>query len=412
MKIIRKNIFLIGSTIALLGLLAIQVNWIFKSARIKEELFNDKAEMVLSRAVEDLCADMKMCERFGEECRMKCDDDNDKLILQEDEMQRIDSLLQFYIDYYEFPIKYSFELIQNNETGNTKTSSNIFKQKLDGKIIKDDVELKLIVPDKHQFIMEEMGALFVCSVVLIVIVLIFFWITVRSLWKEKLISENTMDFLNNMTHEFKTPIANISLARNMLVKDANINNPAKISHYANIILDENEKLKLQVDQILNMAAIERGEICISQSQVDLKELIESSISTFKMQIEARNGKINFVNKTDNALVSGDKALLLNVVCNLIDNANKYSQELPVITLVLDRMEGHLTLEVKDQGIGISKENQKEIFNKFYRVSTGNVHNVKGFGIGLSFVRKILEAHGATIEVESELGKGSCFRIIF
>jgi two-component system phosphate regulon sensor histidine kinase PhoR len=241
-------------------------------------------------------------------------------------------------------------------------------------------------------------------------VLVLFWRTILSLMKEKKISEHTTDFLNNMTHEFKTPLTNIALAGKMLMKDANIKQEDKIRHYSGIILEENEKLRLQVEQVLNMTAFERGEIPLQKMELNFHELIHDSLKYISIQVENKKGHVHLDLRADRFMIIGDKTHLTNALCNLVDNAIKYSPEHPEITIQTSNKGGSLLISVTDKGIGIEKEFHDKVFEKFFRVPTGNVHDVKGFGIGLSYLKKIVELHGGTVALQSEPGKGATFTI--
>ena len=230
--------------------------------------------------------------------------------------------------------------------------------------------------------------------------------------KEKKISEHTTDFLNNMTHEFKTPLTNIALAGKMIIKDPAVNPEDKIKHYSEIILEENEKLRLQVEQVLSMTALERGEIPLQKTELDFHELIHESLKYISIQIENKQGNIKLNLDAERPVVMGDRTHLTNALCNLVDNAIKYSREKPELTIQTSNTGQNLIVVISDEGIGIEKEYQKKVFDKFFRVPTGDVHDVKGFGLGLAYIKKIVELHGGTIELQSEKGKGTTFTITF
>jgi two-component system phosphate regulon sensor histidine kinase PhoR len=322
--------------------------------------------------------------------------------------------------FYSFKIDYSFEVVKPNlfsfKEENTFTNNlspkqpACYKEGLKEEANKNGWELKLIFPEKTQYILAEMGIQFATSVILIIIVFILFWRTTLSLLREKKISEYTCDFLNNMTHEFKTPLTNIALASKMMVKDSTIKQEDKIKHYSGIILEENEKLRLQVEQVLSMTALERGEIPIQKTELDVHQLILDSVKCMNLQIENEQGKLNLNLNADELVVIGDKTHLTNAICNLIDNAIKYSVEKPEISIQTSNIESYLVIVISDKGIGIEKEYQKKVFDKFFRVPTNNVHNVKGFGLGLAYIKKIIELHGGTIELESEKKIGTSFTI--
>lgn len=414
MKLNRPNTFIIISSLALLIVLIIQVNWILQTAKIKEEFFNEKANMVLSRTTEALRSDKETCKKIGACADI---DNNAELTsrLGKNEVHIIDSLFKHYMKFYNFHIDYSFEVMKPgamaviNETGFADYNYN----KSLGEVgSKNGIELKLSFPEKKQYIIAEMGTMFLTSVILILVVLFMFWRTVLSLIKEKKISEYTTEFLNNMTHEFKTPLTNIALAGKMIIKDSTLKQEEKIKHYSGIILEENEKLRLQVEQMLSMTALERGEIPLQKVELDIHELIKESLKCISVQIENRHGILNLDLNAKNYRIKGDKTHLTNSFCNLIDNAIKYSKEQPEISITTHNSDHNLVIVVQDNGIGISKEYQKQVFDTFFRVPTGDVHDVKGFGLGLAYIKKIVQLHDGTIQLQSEKGKGTTFTITF
>lgn len=412
MTLKRTYLFIAVSSIALVAVLIIQVSWILQSAQIKEKLFNEKANMVLSRTTEALRADNETCKKI-EACAENESTSASAVSLGQEENRKIDSLFSYYMKFYNIQIDYTFEIRKpspvttKDEIGFTNYTYNKPLEEVSGN---NGIDLKLILPVKKQFILAEMGTLFITSVILILVVLLLFWRTILSLMKEKKLSEHTSDFLNNMTHEFKTPLTNIALAGKMIIKDSNIKQEDKIKHYSEIILEENEKLRLQVEQVLSMTALERGEIPVQKSELDFHELINNSLKHIRIQIENRKGSLALDLKADKYLVMGDRTHLTNALCNLIDNAIKYSGEKPEIQIQSSNVDGNLIISVSDKGLGIEKEYQKKIFDKFFRVPTGNVHDVKGFGLGLAYIKKIVELHDGNIELQSEKGKGTTFTI--
>jgi two-component system phosphate regulon sensor histidine kinase PhoR len=390
--------------------LIIQVNWIYQTAKIKEDLFNEKANMVLSRTTEALLSDKETCMKIGA-CIDNESDPGLVTKLGKDEVYKIDSLLNYYMKFYNFHIDYTFAVAKPGNISIENGMVNfVYNKTIEDDAIANGVELKLIFPEKRQFIIAEMGKLFITSVLLILIVLILFWRTVQSLLNEKKISEHTTDFLNNMTHEFKTPLTNIALAGKMILKDAAIREEDKIKHYSGIILEENEKLRLQVEQVLSMTALERGEIPVIKSELDFHQLIHDSLKYISIQIENKQGNIQLNLGADRFVVMGDRTHLTNALCNLIDNAVKYAREKPALSIQTLNSGQNLIIIVSDEGIGIEKEYHKKVFNKFFRVPTGDVHDVKGFGLGLSYIKKIIELHEGSIALQSEKGKGSTFTI--
>jgi two-component system, OmpR family, phosphate regulon sensor histidine kinase PhoR len=407
MQLNRTNIFIAISSIALLLVLIIQVNWIFQTAKIKEGLFNEKANMVLSRTTEALSSDKETCRKIG--ACVESDGGSESVAkLGENEVHKIDSLFNHYMKFYNFHIDYTYEVIKADPVAalnESRITNYIYNKTLEDEAGNNGIELKLIFPEKRQFIIAEMGTMFITSVILILVVLFMFWRTILLLIKEKRISEHTADFLNNMTHEFKTPLTNIALAGKMIAKDSSIKHDDKIRHYSGIILEENEKLRLQVEQVLSMTALERGEIPLRKTETDFHELIKDSLKYINIQIENKQGNLKLNLDAEKFVVMGDRTHLINAMCNLIDNAIKYSPEKPQIHIQTTNVGQNLVVTVSDKGIGIEKEYQKKVFDKYFRVPTGDVHDVKGFGLGLAYIKKIIELHGGTIELQSEIRKG-------
>jgi two-component system phosphate regulon sensor histidine kinase PhoR len=407
MKLNRTHLFVGISSLALLVVLIIQVNWIFQTAKIKEALFNEKANLVLSKTVEALSSDSTLHRDPG-------------IYLDAAEVNKIDSLLNVNMKFYHIHLEYSFQVIPL--PGSTRKETHFFNpayQEQSGIYQtcieevpsgKNSMELKLVFPKKEQFILAEMGIPFISSVVLILVVLIMSWRTILSLVKEKKISEHTTEFLNNMTHEFKTPLTNIGLAGKMLMKDPAVEQENKIKHYSEIILEENEKLKLQVEQMLGMTALERGEIPLRKTEVDLHVLIHEAVKRIRIQIESKAGNLHVYPEAEQFVIMGDQVHLTNALANLIDNSIKYSIGKPEIKIRTSNASKHFVFTISDQGIGIEKEFQKKVFDQFFRIPTGDVHDVKGFGLGLAYVKKIVELHGGTISLWSEKGKGTTFTL--
>ena len=409
MKQNRLRLFILASSISLVAVLAIQVNWIFRTAKMKEELFNEKANMVLAKTTEALGSDEATCQKIGE-CMEEGEQSGSDTPLGKAEIRTLDSLIRHYMQFYNVHIDYTFTVAKPASARVRRLKDAIFNKPLDDVVHKSGVELKLIIPDKNQYLLAEMGIPFFTSVILILVVLVLFWRTVYSLMKEKEISEHTTDFLNNMTHEFKTPITNISLAGKMMTKEQNLHREDKIRHYSDIILEENEKLRLQVEQVLSMTALERGEMPMQKSEFDFHTLVQDSLNRISIQIENSKGHVETALKAQQSILFADKTHIANAVCNLFDNAIKYSGPNPVLFVSTKNEGSDFVFVLSDKGIGIGKEYQKKVFETYFRVPTGNIHPIKGFGLGLAYVKQIVESHHGSISVQSEIGKGTTFTI--
>jgi two-component system phosphate regulon sensor histidine kinase PhoR len=248
------------------------------------------------------------------------------------------------------------------------------------------------------------------SFILLGVVVFGFVYTVRTIYKQRQFAGLMVDFINNMTHEFKTPISTIALASEALANPEIVRDENRLLRYNRIIRDENTRMRNQVEKILEMAALEEGDYELNIAAVDAHKIIADAVQNIALQIEKRGGKIECQLRAAAPVIDADEVHLANIIHNLLDNANKYSPETPVIKIATENDGDGLHIRIADNGIGLRPEDQKRVFEKYYRVPTGNVHDVKGFGLGLSYVRLMVEAHGGTITVKSEYQKGSEFEI--
>lgn len=271
--------------------------------------------------------------------------------------------------------------------------------------------LTVYFPHEQRYIFNEMLLYILLSVLFVLIVISGFWYVTRSLFLQKKLAAIRTDYVNNMTHELKTPIATISVTSEMLLKPEVQARKDKVDHYAKIIYNETQRLKNQADQVLQVAVLERGEYKINPEAVDVHQLIEQLTESLRVTIKSRNGVIQTRLNAANQIVEADKNHLTNVLSNLMENANKYSPDAPHIIISTHSTNKGIIISCQDKGIGIAEEYFHYIFKKFHRIPTGDVHDVKGFGIGLYYVKTIVEAHAGTIQVKSKPGEGSTF-IIF
>ena len=277
-------------------------------------------------------------------------------------------------------------------------------------VIQDPYYLRLYFPRQTGYLIRTNWLMLASSVFILLAIISIFYATVRTIIHQKRNSEIKNDFINNMTHELKTPISTVSLACEALQDPDMAGNKTIVGRYVNMISDENKRLGMLVEEVLQSAVLDKGDFKLKHEQLDLNALVKSVIDKFGIQVRDRGGLV----KTDyyplQIPVTADPVHLANVVSNLLDNANKYSKEQPEIQVTTSVQGGQATVQVTDNGIGISKENQKRIFDKLYRVPTGNRHDVKGFGLGLSYVKIIIERLGGSVGLESQLGRGSTFII--
>ena len=339
--------------------------------------------------------------------------------------QVLDSLLRYEVKMkgIEIPFEYGISSLENPSYLHYASS---MKYKVSG--LKSDKDtysvnlfpndysnsesyLRVYFPNQDRYIIRNIWMMYATSLLLILVVLGCFYVAVSTIVKQKQLADIKNDFINNMTHEFKTPISTISLATQMLGDELVTASPSMFKRYLGIIRDENKRLGSQVEKVLQTAQMERGEVRLNLGTVNVHQIIERVLENISPQIELRDGIIDIDLQAENSEIQADDVHLTNIIFNLLDNANKYSPGKPIIKITTENTEKGLSIKVSDQGIGMTKESIKQIFEKFYRVPTGNVHDVKGFGLGLSYVKKMVEEHQGRINVVSKLGEGSEFEVV-
>ena len=271
-------------------------------------------------------------------------------------------------------------------------------------------ELFITFPDKNEHILAGISTILLLSLFFIFIIIIAFSSSLYQLIRQKKISEIKTDFINNMTHEFKTPIATINLALDSIKNPKIIDDNNKVLRYVKMIRDENKRMHAQVENVLRISRLEKNQIEISKEAIDGHDLIEDAISHISLLINDKNGSISTHFQAITSEILGNQFHLTNVIVNMLENALKYSEGKPKIDIYTESTNKFFVFKIKDEGIGMSKNAQKYIFNKFYREQKGNIHNVKGHGLGLAYVKEIIDNHHGTVFVESEKGKGSIFTV--
>jgi len=265
-------------------------------------------------------------------------------------------------------------------------------------------------PDRNKFLFRNILGMTILSIVFTSIIIFAFGSAIHQLIQQRQISQIKSDFINNMTHEFKTPIATINLALDSIKNPKIINDQEKVMRYLNMIKDENKRMHAQVENVLRISKLEKNELNISKERVKLHDLIEDAITHVELIVEDRQGYIKTHLDAEKSSVLANETHFTNVIVNILDNAIKYSDNAPKIDVFTELVGTNILLKISDQGNGMSKQVQKKVFEKFYREHTGNVHNIKGHGLGLAYVKRIVEDHQGHISVESEKGKGSTFTI--
>lgn len=272
--------------------------------------------------------------------------------------------------------------------------------------------LVVYFPKRSGYLLNLTGIMVIPIMILTFLLIAIFAYTIFIIFRQKKLSQIKNDFINNMTHELKTPISTISLASQMLQDGSISTTPKTIEHISAVINQESKRLSYQVEKVLQMAIFNEGRLKLRFKDLELNELVRGVIGNFELRVNNSNGSLIADLKADDSIIRGDEVHITNVVFNLLDNAVKYSSQQPEITVSTESRKETVILSVADKGIGIAKEHHSQIFERFYRVPTGNVHNVKGFGLGLSYVKKIVDAHNGKIIVESVPNKGTKFSIYF
>ena len=292
------------------------------------------------------------------------------------------------------------------DLSNQSYSSLIFKDEND----LSNYSLKVAFPGRTPFLLGSLVSVIITSIIFTSIIIIAYVTTILLLLRQRQISQIKTDFINNMTHEFKTPIATINLALSAIKNPKTIVNKEKVKKYLQMIYDENNRMHDQVENVLMISHLERNQLNIEKTKQDINEIIDLAISHVSLIVENNNGNIITEKDADNSMVIGNETHLINVMVNILDNAIKYNDNSPEIFIKTLNIGSRVLIEIKDNGIGMSKAVQSKIFEKFYRKQTGDLHDVKGHGLGLAYVKKIIAFHNGNITVDSAVGKGSKFTI--
>lgn len=405
------------ATISILGIIGTQLFWINKAFDLKEKEFNERVNSALRSVTKQIQTVYKDSSETPTIKQLTSNyfvvSMNDTLhpyllesfLISEFERRDIDVNFEYMIyDCYNDSMVYG-NLVQLNEETKAVEENHDAPPRWQ----EDGHYFGVYFPAKQAYIVNRMG-IWVFSSVILLFVIIFFGYTMTIILKQKKLSEIKNDFINNMTHEFRTPISTISVSSEMLMRDDIGAQTERRQMYSKMIHDESNRLKTLVERVLQMADINSSNVKLNKESLNLHEVIEKAVDNMKLVITEKSGKITTNLNASNSIIIGDKVHLTNIIYNLLDNAIKYSIKNPEIVINTKAGDKGVILSIKDNGIGMSKDVQKHIFSKFYRVPTGNIHNVKGFGLGLYYVKTMIAAHRGSIKLTSELGEGSQFDI--
>jgi len=416
----RKNairlVVLLGA-ISVIGIVLTQIYWVRKELDLKDKEFNQTVQIALRNVAEDMA-------QYGQFSLPPKDVINqvstDYYVVNIN--NTIDAkTLEFYLikEFNAVGINTDFDygiydcssdkMVYGNYISFTSKDAKDKVVKVLPKLDKFTYYFGVRFPDRSSYVISRMDNWVFTSIILLVVI-IFFGYAMFVILQQKRLSEMQRDFINNMTHEFKTPVSTIAIASDVIANPNIVETPERLSTYAGIIKEEAARINRQVEKVLQIAREERSEFKLNKEQVDVHELLKNVSDSFGVTIQDKLGKISLDLQAASYMVNADKQHLANVIYNLLDNAVKYTNTAPLIKISTSNREKRLLISIHDNGIGIKKEHQRKIFTKFFRVPTGNLHNVKGFGLGLSYVKNIVDAHGWRIKVDSELGKGSTFTL--
>ncbi|MCB0645154.1 MAG: HAMP domain-containing histidine kinase [Saprospiraceae bacterium] len=440
---------------AVIGSSAIQLFWVRKSLALKEKTFDDRIFITLNMAKEKLLSELQSDIKIkGLEKKLSTKDPiirkqleyeirKDEVLsdtnslenINSDHVEALDNFMKKELrDNQGIDLEYEYGIYSNKtnsflirdghfvvEFGNSGSTSTIKEEDglestpyslpiFEDLSVVEPGYLKLYFPKRTRYLWQNLLPILISSILFTLMILFCFAYTVYIIFKQKKLSEIKNDFINNMTHEFKTPIATISLATDSIGNASIISNEDKVRRFLGIIKAENKRMLNQVEKVLQMAQIDKQEITLKPVKIDINDLVKTVAENSALKVQSRDGVLDIRLNAKFPVIEADQTHISNIIANLIDNAEKYTKEIPHIEVETSDDKDGIKISVRDNGIGMSKEALKHIFEKFYRVPTGNVHDVKGFGLGLSYVKAIVDAHGGRVYVKSELGKGSIFTV--
>jgi two-component system, OmpR family, phosphate regulon sensor histidine kinase PhoR len=434
-------------TLSLLGIIYIQINWIYNASIIRREQMEQRMVSFINELRETMVSRQGPVMHFKVDATKRAPESGlaiDKFELNTtfsesvsdryttDELHK---MIAKGLRHENLDTSFEFAISGRSVFGNgnnMKMQSSGFRQMMDNSngdtlgyvvhsvplilsmeyVTPDTEVLYIIQPRNSMLLLFSLGRMVAGGLLFTAVIITAFILTIRTMLNQKKISEIKSDFINNMTHELKTPLATISLAIDAIGNEKVMDNKEKIRYFSGIIKEENKRMNKQVESILQSALLEKNEISLNLQTTDVHEVIQHTVDNLQLQFASRNGHVEVRLDGINPIIQADDVHFSNVIFNLLDNAIKYSKENLEVVISTYNTKKSLVITIADNGIGMSRDTISRIFEKFYRAHTGNVHNVKGFGLGLSYVKAIVDAHKGKIKVESTQGKGSKFTLEF
>ena len=416
----RRTIYILilVAVVSLSGIVITQIYWVQRAYNLQERQFNDRVVIAMSSVVDRILEandDSSLVQPVSQmSSNFFVANINDTLhpyfleTLLREEFQALNLKEEFEYGIYDCfsdsivyggRVDFEREIVLDDKS----------KIRIQKSFEKDGHYFGIYFPQKTTLVIGSMD-FWIFSSLMIVVVVIFFGYAIAIILKQKRLSEIKTDFINNMTHELKTPISTIGISSSMLLREDVKEDPQRQQQYATIIQNENERLKSQVERVLQVATLSPEKLELKNELVDMHQVIKGALDALDVKMTETGGQINQECNAKNSVVYGDRVHLTNLIYNLVDNALKYTDEQPNISVRTSNNGKRLVMSISDNGIGIEQKHQRLIFDKFFRVPTGNVHNVKGFGLGLFYVKTVVDAHKGSVNVSSTPGKGSTFTV--
>ena len=417
MKNSTIRIVVVSGIITIIGIILFQVFWVLKTFDLKEKQFNQTISIALLNVAEKLAAYNNTMLTNENPVRQLSSTYFVVNVNGEIDAHILEKFLATEFDYRSILIDYEYaiydcsndQMVYGNYISHGTGNANIITSHQLPKYNKYLYYFGINFPGKTTYIISNLNIWLISSLILI-LAIFFFGYAIVTILRQRRLSEVQRDFINNMTHEFKTPISTIAISADVLLQAPAINNSERLHQYAAIIQEQNKRLEKHVEDVLQNATSDRSKVKLIKEPIDLNEMLKQVAESCLLHYDDTKYKLELNLDASKPLISADRTHLTNVIYNLVDNAIKYSKDKLIIKISSSATDKHIRFIIEDNGIGINRKYLKKVFHKFYRVPTGNVHTIKGFGLGLNYVKNIIKAHHWKIKLESSENSGSKFTI--
>jgi two-component system phosphate regulon sensor histidine kinase PhoR len=411
------KLIIIVSALALAGLILTQLFWVMKAVQLAEKQYHHRVDMTLDDVINELLNQSDSLDFSVTNIITGTSEILNPTFFDAVDTSMIRRSMDKYADYHQLDKNYEYAIIKTSNDSIIYSTIPDFQRLTRKKIHKaclsclwknEYFHLAVYFPSQRNQTIVEMSLWLLMSGMFIVIVIILITYIITTIIRQKKVSDIKNDFINNMTHEFKTPISTISLAAEVLIQADKESSVERLQKYSKIIYDENQRMRLQVERVLQAASLEKGDYELKKSEFNIHRIIREVVRNLCFEKCEERTTVNYHLDAKNHIIRADQMHMTNVMMNLVDNALKYSREKIILNFFSSNTDSGINISIEDNGIGMNHESLKHIFDRFYRVPTGNIHTIKGFGLGLYYVKNIIEAHGGNISVHSEPNKGTRF----